>query len=247
MPRTARQESESGFYHVIMRGIGKQILFEEPADYHRFLGTLQRYRREMGFELTAYCLMENHVHLLIEDRKRQLSLIMKRIAGSYAYYYNQKYERTGHLFQDRFRSVVIEDDAALLSVIRYIHRNPEKAGIAKAQEYEWSSFSSYLGPAPGVDNRLALELFEGREGFAAFMAKEAEGDSYLEPEGKPRIGDRAAKEIIREELGQESGTWLQQCSKEKRDESLRRLKARGLSIRQLERLTGVNRGVIQLA
>ena len=71
MPRGVRQESESGYYHVILRGIGKQILFEESADFIRFLGTLQRYRREMGFGLTAYCLMENHVHLLIEDRKRQ--------------------------------------------------------------------------------------------------------------------------------------------------------------------------------
>ena len=247
MPREARQESESGYYHVILRGIGKQILFEESADFVRFLGTLQRYRREMGFGLTAYCLMENHVHLLIEDRKRQLSLIMKRTAGSYAYYYNHKYERTGHLFQDRYKSEAVEDDAQLLCVIRYIHRNPEKAGISKAQEYEWSSCAAYLGSAQNIDNQVALELFGGREGFTRFMAEEAEEAVQLEPETKPIIGDLVAKEIIRKELGKESGTWLQQSSKQERDQYLHRLKAHGLSIRQLERLTGINRGVIQRA
>ena len=84
MPRTARQKSESGYYHVILRGIGKQILFEDDEDNERFLSTVQRYRLELGFELVAYCLMENHVHLLLHDAKDQLNLIMKKIAGSYA-------------------------------------------------------------------------------------------------------------------------------------------------------------------
>ena len=76
--------------------------------------------------------MENHVHLLLRDTKDQLDLVMKKIAGSYAYYFNHKYDRSGHLFQDRYGSEVVEDDAYLMTVIRYIHRNPEKAGIAKA-------------------------------------------------------------------------------------------------------------------
>ena len=94
MPRRARTISNSGYYHVVMRGIGKQILFEERADYLRFLETLERYLSEEPFDVLAYCLMENHVHLLLHTQSG-LERIMKRIAGSYAYYFNNKYERSG--------------------------------------------------------------------------------------------------------------------------------------------------------
>ena len=90
MQRAARQKSESGYYHVILRGIGKQILFEDDEDNERFPSTAQRCRMELGFELVAYCLMENHVHLLLHDTKDRLDLIMKKIAGSYAHYFNHK-------------------------------------------------------------------------------------------------------------------------------------------------------------
>ena len=169
MPRAAREKSESGYYHVILRGIGKQILFEDDEDNERFLSTVQRYRMELGFELVAYCLMENHVHLLLRDTKDQLNLIMKKIAGSYAYYFNHKNDRSGHLFQDRFGSEAVEDDDYLLTVIRYIHRNPEKAGIAKAGEYRWSSYDAYQRPRVEVDNAWALKLIGGSEQFEQFM------------------------------------------------------------------------------
>lgn len=83
--------------------------------------------------------MENHVHLLLRDTKDQLDLVMKKITGSYAYYFNHKYDRSGHLFQDRYGCEVVEDDAYLMTVIRYIHRNPEKAGIAKAGDYRFGA------------------------------------------------------------------------------------------------------------
>ena len=93
MPRTARKMSETGYYHVILRGIGKQIIFEDDEDNERFLSTVRRYRRELNFELIAWCLMENHAHMLIHDAHQRLDLIMKKIAGSYAIYYNRKYDR----------------------------------------------------------------------------------------------------------------------------------------------------------
>ena len=218
MPRTARHKSESGYYHVILRGIGKQILFEDDEDNERFLSTVQRYRLELGFELVAYCLMENHVHLLLHDAKDQLDLIMKKIAGSYAYYFNRKYDRSGHLFQDRYGSEAVEDDEYLLTVIRYIHRNPEKAGIAKAGAYRWSSYDAYLRPRADVDHAWALELIGGPERFEQFMEKAAEGNCL-------DIRERAAI----------------------RDDAARELKDMGMSVRQLERLTGINRGVVQKA
>ena len=169
MPRMARQKSESGYYHIILRGIGRQILFEDTEDHERFLTTLKRYRRELGFEVVAWCLMENHVHLLLRDVHDQIDLIMKKLAGSYAQYFNRKYDRSGHLFQDRYRSEPVPDEAYLLTVIRYIHRNPEKAGICRAQEYRWSSYAKYALPGQDIDNTMVLELIGGPEAFESFM------------------------------------------------------------------------------
>ncbi len=244
MPRAARKKSESGYYHVMLRGIGRQILFEDEEDNERFLTTLQRYRLELGFDLVAYCLMENHVHLLLHDNRDQLDLIMKKIAGSYAYYFNHKYDRSGHLFQDRYGSEAIEDDAYLLTVIRYIHRNPEKAGIARARDYRWSSYGAYLKQRAEVDNAWALELIGGPEGFESFMARAVEGNC-LDIHEKATMRDEAAREWICAHYKVASGIQLQQWKKKERDAALKELKDIGMSVRQLERLTGINRGIIQ--
>ena len=144
MPRTARQHGNSGYYHIIARGIGKQVLFEEDEDYYFFLNTLKKYMEEEKYQVVAYCLMENHFHLLlkIEDG---MDRIMKKISTRYAFYYNTKYEREGHLFQDRYKSLPIENDLYLMSVVRYIHNNPVKAGISSVDRYRWSSWYAYTG------------------------------------------------------------------------------------------------------
>jgi len=90
MPRTARQKSATGFYHILLRGVGRQNIFVDDEDKQRFIETIARYKKELNFELHAYCLMNNHVHLLIKDATNQLEQIMKKIAGSYAYYFNVK-------------------------------------------------------------------------------------------------------------------------------------------------------------
>ena len=110
MPRKARRKSESGIYHIILRGINKQIIFGDEEDHDRFLKTIKKYKIVCGYKVYAYCLMSNHVHLLIRVGQEDLDLIIKRIAGSYVYWYNWKYSRTGHLFQDRFRSEPVDSD-----------------------------------------------------------------------------------------------------------------------------------------
>ena len=246
MPRSARQKSGSGYYHIVHRGIGKQILFEEDEDNERFLATLQRYRRELGLGLVAYCLMENHIHLLLHDVQGQIEQIMKKIAVSYAYYYNHKYDRSGHLFQDRYMSEAVEDEAYFLCVIRYIHRNPEKAGISKASEYRWSSYSAYLTPNDWIDTALALELIGGSERFPDFMNCGSEQEC-LDIRERKRMRDEDARQLIIEYCNVSSGTQLQQWNRKERDTAIKKLKELGISVRQLERLTGINRGVIQKA
>ncbi|MBR6380274.1 MAG: transposase [Lachnospiraceae bacterium] len=245
MPRTARKLSNSGYYHVISRGNGKQILFEEDADRHVFLGILKKIRKEEGFDVIAYCLMENHFHLLIRADDG-LDHIMKRINTTYAVYSNSKYDRVGHLFQDRFMSVPVESDAALLSVIRYIHNNPAKAGICAADRYPWSSWNAYVKGSDFVSTDLVLELCGGLREFLYFSGREdAAGTQHLEVKESEHLKDRTAQRIIQERLHLKSGTQLQALPRAQRDSALWELKKAGLSIRQIERLTGVSRGVVQ--
>ena len=102
MPRRARKQSETGIYHVMLRGIDRQLIFEDSEDYIWFLDIVEECREVCNFQLYAYCLMGNHVHLLLKVQDEGLETIFKRIGGRYVYYYNVKYQRVGHLFQDRF-------------------------------------------------------------------------------------------------------------------------------------------------
>lgn len=245
MSRQARQLSDSGYLHLIVRGIGKQLLFEDREDYTFFLWALRRFCTETGVRVLAYCLMENHVHLLVYDSAGCTPQLMKKIGVTYARYFNRKYERSGHLFQDRYRSEAIEDESYLLTVFRYILNNPQKAGLGPASGYEWSSYAQYGDANAFVDTTLLRDLIGDQEQYTAFLAAEHDDDCMeYEP---PRRDDAWAKAVIRQCLEGESGTVLQSCDRAKRDAVLRQLKRKGLSVRQLERLTGINRGVIQKA
>lgn len=145
MPRVARERSESGIYHVMVRGINKQDIFLDDEDNLRYLQTIARVKERIRFSVYGYCLMRNHVHLLLrEENEISISQVMQRIGVSYVQWYNTKYERVGHLFQDRFLSVPIETDNQFLAVLRYIHRNPVEAGISRTcADYPWSSYAAY--------------------------------------------------------------------------------------------------------
>lgn len=245
MPRQARKLSESGYMHLIVRGIGKQIMFEEEADYKRFLSVLERVCGETEVRLCAYCLMENHVHLLAKDLKNSIPLFMKKLGISYAQYFNRKYQRTGHLLQDRYLSEAVEDDEYLLTVFRYILNNPKKAGICDARNYPWNSYAQYELPSPFMDLSLIRSLLGEQAKYEAFIDA-ANDDMCLEFE-KPEHDDRWAQEVLRKSLGVDSGTILQNYERAQRNEALQKLKTKGLTIRQIERLTGINRNIVQKA
>ncbi|RJR20840.1 MAG: transposase [Desulfobacteraceae bacterium] len=155
MPRQARIKGEFSIYHIIQRGNERKSLFLSDDDRLRFIDTLWRMKKKYNFLLYAYCLMDNHVHLLIDDNGNDISRLVKSINISYAYYFNQTYKRCGHLFQDRFRSELVDNDEYLLGVSRYIHNNPVKAGIVKKPpEYRWSSYNIYTGMARDIDGLI---------------------------------------------------------------------------------------------
>ena len=120
MPRQARKKSKTNIYHIMLRGINQQIIFEESEDYERFIKTLAKYQAISGYSVYAYCLMSNHIHLLIKEGKENLEQRIKRIAGSYVCCYNWKYNRSGHLFQDRFKSELVETELTIAERNEYI-------------------------------------------------------------------------------------------------------------------------------
>ena len=131
MARQARKKSNSGIYHIILRGINRQQIFEDGEDYSKFLRILEECKAISKFEIFAYCLMNNHIHLLLKEVKEPIEQVMKRITTRFVYWYNIKYQRSGHLFQDRFKSEPVESDEYFLTVIRYIHQKPVKAGLCE--------------------------------------------------------------------------------------------------------------------
>lgn len=243
MARQARKMSLTGYFHVIVRGVGKQILFEDEGDYRYYISLLKKYSGEMPVTINTYCLMDNHVHLLLRDTDNCLPLFMKKMGVCYAAHYNKKYERTGHLFQDRYRSEVVETREYLLTVFRYILNNPAAAGICPASEYIWSSYRRYDDPDSFVDTDVLRKLIGDWEQYAAFISAGNE-DDCLEYNRHDK-DDIWAKEKIEEVLGLNSGTVLKGYDRIARDNALRSLREAGLSVRQIERLTGVGRGVIQ--
>lgn len=243
MPRRARTMSESGYMHIIVRGIGKQLLFEEPADYKHYLKKLEKYCLETEVKICAYCLMENHVHFLAKGNSASIILLMKKIGVSYSGYFNKKYDRVGHLFQDRYLSEPIENEGYLLTVYRYILQNPEKAGICKSSQYTWSSYKIFENVPEFMDLSVVKAFLRDRTRLESFILQK--NDEKCLDNDRIKKDDEWAKEKIKLCLGVASGTVLQSFEKEERDEALIKLKKSGLSIRQIERLTGINRNIIQ--
>ena len=253
MSRKARKKSESGIYHIIMRGINRQSIFEDQEDCERFILTMQQYKEKSRYEIYAYCLMGNHLHILLKVGSEPLEQIMCRICGSYVYWYNRKYERIGNLFHDRFKSEPVENDAYFLAVLRYIHQNPVKAGMSrKVAEYQWSSYSEYINRQKLIDTEFALKMFSDKKEMAVerFIQynNELNADLCLEIEEKHRLTDAEARKIIKQKYSLENATDLQKLDITARNGILKELKGKyGLSIRQIERLTGINRGVVTRA
>lgn len=246
MPRAPRQKSQSGIYHIMLRGINQQIIFEDDEDYQKFIEILKNYKTVSGYKIFAYCLMSNHIHLLLKVVKEDIDQVMKRIAGSYVYWYNWKYYRKGHLFQDRFKSEPVEDDTYLLTVIRYIHQNPVKANIVKnVSNYEYSSYDEYIGTNNSlIDRDFALSILN-KENFIKYH-NEINEDVCLDiSENEFRLSDNDAKEIIKKISGCSNVSEFQALEYKKRDKYISKLKEKGLSIRQISRLTGVSFAVVR--
>lgn len=163
MPRTARLDLPDLLQHVIVRGVNRCDIFLDDADRTRFIQALSKLLVQTNTDCLAWSLMTNHVHILLRPRSTTLGLFMRRLLTGYAIYFNLRHKRSGHLFQNRYKSIVCEEDTYLLELVRYIHLNPLRAGVVKTidelDSYTWCGHAVILGKTflegQGADEVLA--------------------------------------------------------------------------------------------
>lgn len=174
----------TGFYHVCARGTGKRLIFEGDDDRWEFLELMRECCREEGVTVIAWCLMGNHVHLVLADYEDRMSAAMHRLLLTYARRFNKRTGRTGHLFQNRFDRRSLDTDWQVMEAIRSVHADPQEVGVSLIERYPWSSFPEHLRAYDGdvadaargfSDPSCVLELFGSAEGFIAYSLSTPDG------------------------------------------------------------------------
>ena len=248
MARAARRQAESEIYHVMVRGVGRQVIFEDDADRNFYLSVLSEELASHDGELLCWCLMDNHAHLLVRIVFDELSGMMQTVGSEYATFFNRRHERVGHLFQDRFKSEPVDSESYLLTVVRYIHMNPVKDGLCATLEYQWSSYKAYLGypePYALTSCDFVLDLLGGVEGFVRFHLQETEEIPGLEMGMSTRfMSVEQLRQIAEEALEDTRVEDVASLPRPQRNDAIRRMRGARLSVRQIERLTGVSRGIV---
>lgn len=208
MPRCARLKAPACTYHIMVRSISEVALYKEDIDKEKYLKILKKYQDLFLFKVYAYCIMNNHAHFIIYANGADISKIMHGINQSYAQYYNRKYGRHGHLFQDRFKSKIVKDESYLISLSGYIHNNPSDIYeySEHVEKYPYSSLGIYLGINKDVfgiiDSAFILKLFSkeiirGRKLYSQFISSCTDINNLPEVEFANDITEyRSQKSII---------------------------------------------------
>lgn len=256
MPRNSRenQKSFTGVYHIILRGINSQEIFFDNMDRKKFIKEIKNTKEKYNYQIYAYVLMNNHIHMLIKDEDDCISKVIQSLAIRYAMYFNKKYERIGHVFYNRFHSKRVEDAKYLLNVHKYIHRNPEKDGICKMEKYRWSSYQEYIGENNITDTELILSLFDTNKKKAIEIWKkyhESTVNEHIyedEYEVKSKLTDDEAINEIKNRLKIDNMLEIQKYSTEHKRKIIRNIAMiKGITQGQLARILGVNRRTIYRA
>lgn len=253
MGRVAREESHTGYYHVMMRGNNKNMIFSNASEKLYFLEQLNLQVKERNIEVVAYCIMDNHVHLLIGSDLEDMSEAIKRINIRFARRYNNKYEKIGHVFQDRFKSEVIHNDGHLVQVMRYIHNNPVKANMVnKAEEYTWSSYNSYINKKDRLIHSktkdMIMEIFSGSiEEYKKFHLMD-DTEEFLEiKEDLEREREERARRIISDYCKKYKVSKLEELANKRHileEIIVEMLNKSRLPHRRIAEMTGTTRGIV---
>ncbi len=162
MPRIARMKSPADYYHIMMRGINKERIFIDQAHKKFMEELLETQLKENQASLVAYCIMDNHLHLVVKGELKDISTSLKKVNIRFAMRLDKEPNRVGHVFQDRYKSKIIHDDQHLLQAIRYVHNYPVKANrVNNPKEYQWSSYGCYVNKKVGIlDKSYVEEILE---------------------------------------------------------------------------------------
>ena len=202
-------------------------------------------KQDLKFEIYAYCFMNNHVHIVLKEKNSgEISLIMKRILTKYARWYNIKYGRSGALIANRYKSVPVEIDEYFLQLLRYVHQNPIRAGIVeKIENYPYSSYFEYVNNCSLTDVEFVLEIMSLRE----FIGYHQEiGEINFQVTDRKKKTDEEVILYIKKNYNIDNSKSISKFPKLERDKVLAELK-KEFPTRQLQRITGISRGVITKA
>lgn len=244
--RKNRIRARSGVYHCIVRGVDRQNIFYDDDDRDFFISLLTKYGEKYSMSCSAYSLLDNHAHFLYTDRENNISRFMQTVCSVYARYFNRKYDRIGHLFQDRFLSEPVEDNLYYMTVIRYILQNPMKAGLSGTCRYRWNSYDRYGKESRLISSGLIMKVFGSFQTFYRYI-NEKNDDECLEQELKPSEKMKNQTEKIKKLLGTETPRINLQLPAETIRNSIRILRDAGFSINTISRITGVGRFIVQHA
>ncbi|SES81283.1 REP element-mobilizing transposase RayT [Natronincola peptidivorans] len=206
MGRKPRIEYKGGVYHVIQRGNNREYIFEKDKDKAYLLELVKEYKEMLNFHFYGFALMNNHYHFIIKTLDTPLQKIMHRINNKYSKYYNYRNSRTGHVFENRYKGILVMEDSYILSLLRYIHQNPVRAKLCnKVRDYGWSSDSYYRRNEKGeiVDIDFVLNIFsknryQAIKAYGGFMDMEKmeEGSVFEEVEAIGEGQEKAVEETV---------------------------------------------------
>ncbi|HMA82537.1 MAG TPA: transposase [Candidatus Binatia bacterium] len=202
MARRPRVFGAGLLYHVIVRGNQRRKTFRHDDDYKAYLDRLEKYRTRSQVRIYAYCLMPNHVHLLVETGSTPLAKLMQGLQQSYTQYFNRRYRKVGHLFQGRYKAIICDRDKYLLALVRYIHLNGVRAKLAtRPERYRYSGHNSYLrsGTDKIIEATPVLELIGGKKAYERFVLEgmgEEHNEAYYAVEDQRFLGEAGFGEEI---------------------------------------------------
>lgn len=240
----------TGFYHACARGTGKQIIFETDDDRWEFLELMRDCCRDAGVTVVAWCLMSDYVDLVLADYEDAMSAAMQRLLLTYARRFNKRTGRAGCLFRDRFERRSLDTDWQVMEAIRFVHADPQEAGISLIERYPWSSFPEYLRAYDNdmtrgfSDPSCVLELFGSAKAFIAYSLSTPDG-------GEPALCDMKETEWERhafaDKMAKSLGVPLngvKTAPPAQRDTVIVGLNNAGFTVRQIERYTGIGKSTV---
>ena len=239
MPRHARQLAESGIYHVMLRGVNRDAIFLDDEDCLRFLLALGQAKDASGCSVLAYCLMPNHAHLVLRTREEPIGVVIKRLGVRYAGWFNRKYGRIGHLFQDRFKSLPVEDDAYFVTLLRYVWNNPVEAGlVALPEEYIWSSRRLLGRESPLVDGGQLRRLLPADPLTWLTSTAQSPTEEVAKRVRQPRHSQEQVAELLRRACGAGTPEDFLRLDPWVKQRAIRELRTRSVAYAQIARATG---------